>query len=197
MKTAVFAFGRMSPITKGHQAVIKKVTDLANSNQADHLVVLSHTSDKKNNPLKPEDKLSFAKSYFPNTNIKLASKEKPTFIHHVKDLSDSGVEHLIMVAGKDRVGEYKDLLDKYNDGSNHSFKKIDVVSSGERDDGDGLSGVSATKMRQYAKENDFNKFAIGAPEGDMKTHRKMFQATRSGMMLECFVEFIKKRSEKV
>ena len=70
-----------------------------------------------------------------------------------------------MVAGSDRVLEYKQILDKYN-GKDFNFKTILVVSAGERDpDSDTASGMSATKMRQAAAENNFNKFKMGVPFG--------------------------------
>jgi hypothetical protein len=60
-----------------------------------------------------------------------------------------------------------------------------VVSAGERDpDADGASGMSATKMRQAASDNDFAKFKQGVPSGMSATvSKKMFNDVRAGMNL--------------
>ena len=47
---------------------------------------------------------------FPGANISAADDESPTFIHQLKKLYKQGVTHATMVAGSDRVDEYKKLL---------------------------------------------------------------------------------------
>ena len=103
-------------------------------------------------------------------------------MHHAKRLSDAGHDHLVVVAGGDRVPEYKALLDKYN-GKNYNFKKIDVVSAGERDpDAEGVEGMSASKMRHHAMANNFNEFKKGIPAHVSSNHaRQLFNDVRSGM----------------
>ena len=61
-----------------------------------------------------------------------------------------------MVVGSDRVQEFANLLDKYNgvEGRHgyYGFDNIEVVSAGERDpDAEGVTGMSASKMRAAAK----------------------------------------------
>jgi hypothetical protein len=189
MKTTVMSFGRFSPISSGHAKLVQKVKDVAKEHNADHKIVLSHTQDSKKNPLSVEDKVRFAKHYFPNTNIEGASKEAPTFLHHAKKLSDSGTEHLVMVAGSDRVDEYHKLLNKYNgQPGNHNFKKITVVSAGNRDpDAEGAEGMSASKLRAHAVAGHYKEFKSGLPKGDEKIHKEMYHKVRSGLKLECFI----------
>jgi hypothetical protein len=178
-KPVVFAFGRMNPPTTGHEVLDNKVHELANKHKAHHEVVLSATHDNDKNPLTPEQKLMHAKRFFPNTNIKMASKTEPTLIHHAKRLNKAGHDHLIMVAGEDRVQEYHDLLHRYNgkpDKSGNipfSFHKIDVVSAGARDpDADGAEGMSASKMREHARNNKFKEFKKGIPSHVKPEHAK-------------------------
>jgi len=188
-KPVVFAFGRMNPPTTGHEVLVNKVKDLASQHGAHHEIVLSHSQDKDKNPLSPEQKVKHAKRFFPNTNISSASKEAPTLIHHATRLNKAGHDHLIMVAGSDRVPEYKKLLDTYNgkpDKSgkvNFNYKKISVVSAGDRDpDSDSVSGMSASKMRQHAKNNDYKSFKQGIPSHVSDNHAKeLFSDVQNGM----------------
>lgn len=193
MKTTVMSFGRFSPPTSGHAKLVQKVKDVAKEHNADYKIVLSHTQDTKKNPLSVEDKVRFAKHYFPGTNIEGASKEYPTFLHHAKKLSDSGTEHLIMVAGSDRVDEYHKLLHKYNgQPGNHNFKKITVVSAGNRDpDAEGAEGMSASKLRAHAVAGNYKEFKSGLPKGDEKIHKEMYHKVRSGLKLECFISRVR------
>jgi hypothetical protein len=185
-KTTVFSFGRMNPPTTGHKKLVDKVHSLAKENHADHLVVLSHSHDSTKNPLSPEQKLKHAKRFFPKTNITLADKEHPSYLHHAAKLNKSGTKHLVMVAGSDRVDDYEKTLHRYNgSGEKHlyNFKSIKVVSAGHRDpDAEGDEGMSASKMRKHASENNYAEFKKGIPSHVHEKHAKeMFNDVRTGM----------------
>jgi len=171
-KHIVFAFGRMNPPTAGHQKVVDKVHQIAKKHRADHQIVLSHSHDGDKNPLPPNVKREHAQKAFHSTNIQVATKEHPSFIHHAKKLHGQGYTHLHMVAGSDRVPEYKKLLDKYNGpGKDFNFKKITVHSAGQRDpDAEGTTGISGSKMREHARNGDFDSFAKGASSQMKRAH---------------------------
>lgn len=178
-RPAVLAFGRMNPPTTGHSVLVNKVHELAKKHGAYHEVVLSGSHDNKKNPLDSATKLKHAKRFFPHTNIKSASKTEPTLMHHAARLSKAGHDHLIMVAGSDRVPEYEKLLHTYNGKADKSgkipfsFKKISVVSAGHRDpDSEGAEGMSASKMREHAKNNKFKEFSKGVPDHVSDEHAK-------------------------
>lgn len=181
--TIVMGFGRLSPPTAGHELLVKAIMALAQKNNADHVLYLSRTQDAKKNPLTVDQKVYYARQSFKGANIVGASDKIRTFIEAAKSLTGK-YDNLIMVAGSDRVLEYKTLLDRYN-GKDFSFKTIHVVSAGERDpDADGASGMSATKMRQAASDNNFAKFKQGVPTGMSSTvAKKMFDDVRAGMNL--------------
>ncbi len=187
LKTTVMAFGRMNPPTAGHEKLVNKVKEVADKHSGDHVIVLSHSQDAKKNPLSPETKVTHAKNLFPGTNIKTSSKEHPTFLHQASELHKSGTEHLVMVAGSDRVKEYKEKLDQYNGqtGSHghFNFKKISVVSAGARDpDAEGVEGMSASKMREHASTGNYGKFKEGLPSGTKEIHAKqLYNDVRKGM----------------
>lgn len=185
----VMAFGRMNPPTTGHAALVDKMHEVAKQHKASHVLVASHTQDKKKNPLSGEEKVKHLKRYFPDTHIELASKEHPTFLQHAAKLHKQGVTHLHMIAGSDRVKEYHEKLHQYNgtgEGKLYSFKHITVHSAGHRDpDAEGTEGMSASKMREHAASNNYKEFKKGIPKHVSSEHAKeLFHDTRKGMQLK-------------
>ena len=185
-KHAVLAFGRMNPPTTGHEVLVNKVKDVANKYGASHHVVLSHSQDKSKNPLSARQKLKHAQRFFPNTNLSVSNAESPNFLTQAAKLHKKGVTHLHMVAGSDRVPEYKQLLQKYNgthEGALFNFKEIHVHSAGQRDpDAEGTEGMSASKMREHAKTGNFKEFKKGIPGHVKNDHAKeLFADVRSSM----------------
>ena len=190
-KHHVTTFGRMNPPTTGHLKLIDKVKEVAHKQGAEHSVVVSHSQDAKKNPLSGEQKVKHLKRYSPGTNIEKSSKESPTIFHHAEKLHKQGVTHLHVVAGSDRVKEYKDKLNQYNGKPNKEghvpfhFKKITVHSAGHRDpDAEGSEGMSGTKMRDHAKSSNFKEFRKGVPGHVSEKHAKeLMHDTRKGMGL--------------
>lgn len=196
-KHVTFAFGRMNPPTTGHEKVVQKMHDVAHEKGGDVKLVVSHSQDSAKNPLTAEQKLKHVKKFFPNTPTEAASKEAPSFLHHLSKLHDQGYKHVTMVAGSDRVDEYKKLIHKYNGvkGSHghFNFDKAEVQSSGERDpDAEGTEGMSASKMREHAKKGNFAEFRKGVPHHVAEKHAKdMYNDVRKGMGLTESLSFMK------
>ena len=186
---AVLAFGRLQPPTTGHEVLVNKVKEVAKQHNAEHHIVLSHSNDAKSNPLTPQQKVRHAKRFFPGTNIRTSDKEAPNFLTQASKLHKSGVTHLHMVAGSDRIPEYKKVLKKYNgthEGALYNFKKITVHNAGERDpDAEGTAGMSASKMRSHAKAGEFQHFRKGIPSHVPEHHaREMYHDVRKGMQVK-------------
>lgn len=185
-KPVVMAFGRMNPPTTGHLKLIDKVKEIADKHNAKHTVIVSHSQDSKKNPLSSEQKLKHLKKYSPGTHFTASSKEHPTFLQHAAKLHAAGHDHLIMVAGSDRVKEMHDKLHQYNgthEGALYNFKKIEVKSAGHRDpDAEGAEGMSGTKMREHAKNGDLSSFRQGVPSHVSDQHAKeLMKDVRKGM----------------
>jgi hypothetical protein len=108
---------------------------------------------------------------------------------------NEGFKNLVMVVGSDRMNEFSALLKKYNgkEGRHgfYNFKNINVVSAGDRDpDAEGVEGMSASKMRGFAQENDFTSFSQGLPKTVSNADaKKMFNDVRKGMGLKEQKEF--------
>ena len=171
--TAVIAFGRMNPPTIGHAKLVDKIKSL----DGDHYVFLSQSQKPKTDPLSFNDKLRYAKFFFPMVNI--GHPEVKTIIQALQKIEQLGYKDLIYIAGSDRVQAFEDLINKYN-GKDYKFDSIKVVSAGERDpDADGAEGMSASKMRQAAADNDLESFKQGVPRQEVAD--EMFAAIRQGM----------------
>lgn len=180
MDTAVIAFGRMNPITVGHEVLVNKVIAEAVKRKAFPGIYLSHTTDKKKNPLSYDQKISFAQKAFGKAVRRSAAR---TIIEVLKELQPN-FKNVVVVAGSDRVKEFDTLLNKYN-GKEYKFNSIEVVSAGERDpDADDVSGMSASKMRQLAQEDNFIEFKKGLPKKLKAEARPIFSAVRVGMGLQ-------------
>ena len=194
-KHAVLAYGRMNPPTTGHAKLVDKVHEVAKAHDAHHQVVLSHSEDPKKNPLSQEQKVKHAKRFFPKTNIVAAGKDSPTIFHHAANLHKQGYQHLHVVAGADRAGEFKKNLHKYNghfdaQGRGYKFKSITVHSAGERDpNAKGTEGMSASKMREHAAKGNLPEFKKGVPSHVSHEHAKeLYNDVRKGQGLKEEVE---------
>ena len=68
----------------------------------------------------------------------------------------------------------------------YNFERINVVSAGERDpDAEGVEGMSASKQRANAQNNDFTTFSQGVPSNvSNKDAKKLFNDIRVGMGLK-------------
>lgn len=159
MKTVVFTFGRMNVVTAGHELLVNKIVAVAKAHRAVPMVFLSHSQDKKKNPLPYLDKIRIVQKAFGRVVINSPAR---TAIEVLKTL-DGRFENVIMVVGSDRVEEFDRLLNTYN-GKEYAFANIIVMSAGERDpDADGVTGISASKMRQFAADNNLAQFKAGLP----------------------------------
>jgi len=188
-KPVVISFGRFNPPTTGHMKLVDKVRSVADQIDAPHHVFVSHSQDSKKNPLSAKQKIKHLKRYSPGTHFEASTSEHPTIFHAASKMHEAGHDHLKVVAGSDRVKEYQSLLNKYNGvkgpHGHYNFKKIEVVSAGQRDpDSEGAEGMSATKMREHAKNNDFSSFRQGVPDHVSDDHaRELMKDTRHGMGL--------------
>ena len=184
-KSVVFAFGRFNPPTTGHEKLINKVKQVAGSDE--YRIYPSFSQNQNKDPLPHALKIAYMRKMFPKhkRNI-IADRKAITAIDIATKLYDQGFRNLKMVAGSDRVKEFETLLKKYNgvEGKRHGFYKfdnIDVVSAGERDpDAEGVSGMSASKMRYHANKGEYDDFADGLPKG-FKDGRKLFRDVRKYM----------------
>ena len=170
MTHAVLAFGRMNPPTTGHEKFIKKTHEVAKKVGGKAHVVASHSEGSSKNPIPQKKKLEYIKKVaHKDVHVSGSSKEHPTILHQASKLHAAGHKHLHVVAAGEREKEFHDKLHQYNGKSgkhgHYHFKSITVHSAGKRDpDSHGTEGISGTKMREHAHNNDHKSFKAGLPK---------------------------------
>lgn len=159
VKSVVFTFGRFQPPTSGHQLLINTVIREAKKRNAEHRIYPSQSQDKKQNPLTHKDKVLFMRKMFSGANI-VDDKSAKTPFQVLESLTKEGYSKVYMVVGGDRVSEFKTRMTKYTT----QFDVFEVLSAGDRDpDAEGVVGMSGSKMRKAALDDEFEKFMNGVP----------------------------------
>ncbi len=184
---AVIVFGRFNPPTIGHEKLLKAAVTQAKREDADLAIYPSRTQDKKKNPLDPTTKIGFMKTMFPDYEENIFDDPNAKTIFDVLTAKYGvGYKTVTIMVGQDRLAEFQALAQKYNGSELYSFDEIKVVSAGARDpDADDVSGMSASKLRAYAAEDDFNAFSKGVPNKMTVIQKKeMFNAVRKSMNIK-------------
>ena len=187
-KEVYFTFGRMNPPTIGHGKVLDTISKKAGG--ADYRVFLSQSVGAKD-PLSYSDKIKHVRKMFPkHARSVMVDKGVRTAFDAVTKLYDQGYRRVVMVVGDDRVREFDVLLNKYNGVKGrhgfYNFESIRVISAGARDpDAEGVEGMSASKQRENAKNNDYQGFSQGVPKSmSDKDTRKLYNDVRAGLGLK-------------
>ena len=179
--TLTVAFGRFNPPTTGHEKLLDTVA--SSSDDGDYIIVPSRSQDKKKNPLDTDMKVSAMRAMFPNHSERIINDAgNRTIFDVLKKAHNDGYAGVRIVGGADRQKEFDKLVNTYN-GKMYQFDNIEVRSAGDRDpDSDDITGMSASKQRKYAAENDFDNFLKGVPSAmNKKVARELFNNIRTGM----------------
>jgi hypothetical protein len=181
--TLTVAFGRFNPPHLGHLQLMDTAAQSAEAEESDYMIVPSRSQDEKKNPLDPDTKVSIMRQMFPQHSERIANDVSTRTIFDVlKKAHNDGYANVRIVGGADRVKEFEKLSNNYN-GDLYNFDNIEVVSAGDRDpDSDGVEGLSASRMRLAASEDDFKTFRSGMPpEMKPKDARAIFDTVRQSM----------------
>ena len=186
--TAVFTFGRFNPPTSGHEKVVNAVAAQQKKNSGSKMYVYaSHSNDPKRNPLSHSKKVAYMRKMLPKYKRNIVASKARNIFEIATELHDKGHRAIVMVVGSDRVTEFDELLNTYNgvEGRHgyYGFDNIEVISAGERDpDAEGITGMSATKMRDEAEGGNFDSFKTGIPDTMSDADKKkMYFDVRKGM----------------
>ena len=184
-------FGRFNPPTVGHEKLLNKVAQQAKSTGGEYRIYPSRSEDPKKNPLDAGTKIGFMKQAYPDhANAIQNNEEMRTIFDVLTTLDGEGYSSVNLVVGGDRVSEFNSLAQKYN-GDIYTFDEINVVSAGARDpDGEGVEGMSASKLRKAAAEDDFDSFTKGMTKSLGKDGtEKLYTTLRQAMQVEEFDDF--------
>jgi hypothetical protein len=211
--TGVAFYGKVRIPTIGHKAAIDQAKDIATKTGGKLTIGLSGTAE----PLDIKTKKSHAEKVFghPVDTGTEHTKTLSSFLSHLHKHHD----HLHLVAGSDRVEEYKSFLSKYNGKKDKKgnvpfhFKSYQVhAAGGERTESNKdprkmsraelTSSVSASKLEKLAKEGNWEHFKAYHPDMPESHVRRVFtqirkhhslneEVTRKELapMLDSFVSF--------
>jgi len=187
-KEVTIAWGRFNPPTIGHEKLMEATAKVARGGS--YRIYASQSTDGKKNPLDYTTKVKYMRKMFPrHARSIILDKNINTLFDIMTKLYDEGFTKVNLIAGSDRVPEYEALVNKYNGvKGRHGFYNfeggVNVISAGERDpDAEGATGMSASKLRQAAVDNDFQMFVKGLPSG-FKEAKDLFNDIRKGMGLK-------------
>ena len=182
--TLTVAFGRFNPPTSGHGKLLSAAKKAAAG--GDLKIYPSRTQDPKKNPLDPDMKISYMKKLFPEYEEQIINDAEMRSIFDVlTTASEDGYGNVNIIVGSDRQSEFENLAQKYN-GELYNFDLIRVISAGVRDaDAEGVTGMSASKLRKAVVDDDFAAFKKGSPKGIKDADTKaLFDAVRQGMKVK-------------
>ena len=186
-RTIAFTFGRFNPPTIGHG----KLLDKLNSVRADDtFIYASHSQNPEKDPLQYVKKIAYMKQSFPKYAKNIVVSKARTIFEIVVEIqkkynpANAETMSLTMVVGSDRVKEFKTLLNTYNGVESrhgyYKFKTIQVISAGQRDpDAEGVTGMSASKMRVAAEMSDFDSFKQGTTLKGAQAKKLYFDVRKS------------------
>jgi len=181
--TLTIAFGRFNPPHAGHLQLMNTASLAAEQDGGDYVIVPSRSEDPKKNPLNADEKVEFMRQMFPQHSPRIQNDSNTRTIFDVlKKAHLDGYTNVRIVGGSDRVKEFDKLANNYN-GTLYQFDNIEVISAGDRDpDSDGVEGMSASRLRLAAAENDFRTFKSAMPDGMRpRDARELFNTVRVSM----------------
>lgn len=187
-KHITFCFGRFNPPTLGH----KKLFDKMKSQGGSMKIFTTLSQDSKKNPLDYSTKIDFIRKIHPDyANDIIENSNLNTIDKVCASLYDEGYKHITLVAGDDRLEGLKKLIKDYNGKTEgkkgplqnpYKFETMEFVSAGAREDGsEGIEGISGTKAREDAANNDLKSFTKHTGAGQHA--EELFAAVRKGMGL--------------
>ena len=178
------AFGRFNPPTTGHEKLLNKVKQVAG--KGNYEIYPSRSNDPQKNPLDPDTKVGYMQQMFPQHAKHIMNDPNAKTIFDVlKGANKKGARSVNIVVGQDRQKEFENLANKYNK-KLYDYDRINVVSAGDRDpDGEGVSAMSASKLRKAASDDDFDTFRTGVPKSmNDQNARNLYLALQKAMKVK-------------
>jgi len=172
-KEVVFSPGRFQPVHAGHEDMIRELIQFAKKKKAEPVIVVvagSKVSEK--NPLSGESRRRYLQGAFKGIRIIVADNPYKA----TEAMFDQGMKPVGIVAGSDRVKQYKVV------GAFYNIDGFDVKGLTRDPEAEGSASFSATKVREAAASGDLDAFSKMMPKR-MSTSAisQMYKEVRKGM----------------
>jgi hypothetical protein len=100
----VFTYGRFNPPHLGHKMMIEEIIDRANKLKKIPVVIVSHSTGNKTNPLSVGDKTKILKRWFPDLTVLSSSKNLS-----LAKITENFNNKSVMILGENRKDAFKFL----------------------------------------------------------------------------------------
>jgi len=196
--TLTMAFGRFNPPHAGHGQLMDIAAGSFRDSEegSDYMIVPSKSAGDEKNPLDFATKVEAMKGMFPHHSTHISEDENfRTIIDVLKYAHNEGYANVRIIAGGKRVKQFEKLSQDYN-GALYDFGNVETISSGDRDeDGDGIEGMSASKAREAALNDDYDTFTNQLP--DEYDGTELFNKVRKALGVDEKKKEVKKEEWKV
>ncbi len=165
-------WGRMNPITIGHELLVKSAIDYSKKYNSDFRIFLSQSQQTVKNPIDYKLKVQLAiKAFGP---LVYHDDDLKTFIDVLVYLNYK-YNKIALFCGDDRFGDYDHIIRKYN-GTLFNYKSFDVVQL-ERN-GSYSQEISASAAREYAINEKFDLFEKCLPKTLLNESKMLYDIIR-------------------
>ena len=175
-RPAVIAFGRFQPPTLGHARLVDYLRFEAAKRKATPILFPSATQDPIRNPLPFAEKVRFLRQLFPGLAVS-GNKIVRTPIDALVVVKRMGFDAVWFVVGSDETQAFMRF------GNYVRLKEYGVLTvPGARDEKlSGVVGMSGTKLRQAAQQDDWKTFRAGIPTKVARVAQQIFDSVRRHM----------------
>jgi cytidyltransferase-like protein len=152
LKPVVISPGRFNPPHLGHKSMINELKKLAERKGAEPVVVIVD-SGKRNekNPLDGEVRKKYLQQMQPGVRMCIAKNPYDA----VEQLKESGYVPVGGCCGSDRAGSYKSMVGRiYGKDVEDGYEAVVLFRDSDSSD---VAGVSATKVREAAADDNVTK----------------------------------------
>lgn len=181
-KQISIALGRLNPAHIGHGLLVEAIKQSAGDSR---LYLTDRPAKLPDDPLSPQEKLAWAQKSFPDIDVKLAKN----IFFAASELYKEGYTQLTILEGENKLTP---LIQKYNGNEGpHGFFDFEVIKQ-ERltrnSDSKEADGASATKLREFAKENNYESFEDMVTKSAKPYAKKMFKNLQGIMGVDAVEE---------
>lgn len=182
MKTLIMTYSRCSGFTTAHENLFNEMHSIKNLfHNSEIKIYLSPKCDTIKNPLQYNDKIKLAKNIFSKYRESFIDDSQAKSIFDILKKNSDSETNLILFCGQDRYSEFIRIAENYNK-KEFEFAKIDVIIGNNRNSDNIENSISATQLRNFAKDSDYESFKKYVPKITTEiTTKYMYDLLRKGM----------------